>query len=175
MPPTPAAQVTHRLEAFRDAKTDAVEARGEDAKHDPRRPKTLADIYRRPAEICFNGEAAPPPPPWSLPPCRPRPRLPSAGTDAPLLPHAGSFDELRQAGREQGRWLLVNIQSPTECAAHLAAHATDPPISPAPQPARELASLQPTESLPGRSPLAAWPSRGVHSPSTRPALVRPSF
>jgi len=83
MPPTPAAQVTHRLEAFRDAKTDAVEARGEDAKHDPRRPKTLADIYRRPAEICFNG----------------------------------SFDELRQAGREQGRWLLVNIQSPTEFAS----------------------------------------------------------
>ena len=66
MPTTPAAPVTHRLEAFRDAKTDSVEARGEDARHDPQRPKTLADIYRRPAEICFNG----------------------------------SFDELRQAGRE---------------------------------------------------------------------------
>ena len=63
MPTTPAAPVTHRLEAFRDAKTDSVEARGEDARHDPRRPKTLADIYRRPAEICFNGKAAPAPHP----------------------------------------------------------------------------------------------------------------
>ena len=76
MPTTPAAPVTHRLEAFRDAKTDAVEARGEDAKHDPRRPKTLADIYRRPAEICFNGEAAPPPHPGPYRPAAPAPGCP---------------------------------------------------------------------------------------------------
>jgi hypothetical protein len=29
----------------------------------------------------------------------------------------GSFEELRQAGRQQGRWVLVNIQSPTEFAS----------------------------------------------------------
>jgi hypothetical protein len=29
----------------------------------------------------------------------------------------GSFEELRQAGRQQGRWILVNIQSPTEFAS----------------------------------------------------------
>ena len=142
MPTTPAAPVTHRLEAFRDAKTDSVEARGEDARHDPRRPKTLADIYRRPAEICFNGKAAPPPTPTLA--------LPPPSADTPLPPHAGSFDELRQAGRAQGRWLLVNIQSPTECAAH----ATDPPTSPDPPP----------ESLPARplracQPSAVWEQR----------------
>ncbi len=30
---------------------------------------------------------------------------------------AGNFEQLREAGREQGRWLLVNIQSPTEFAS----------------------------------------------------------
>ena len=29
----------------------------------------------------------------------------------------GTFEELRDAGRAQGRWLLVNIQSPTEFAS----------------------------------------------------------
>lgn len=29
----------------------------------------------------------------------------------------GSFEELRTAGRQQGRWILVNIQSPTEFAS----------------------------------------------------------
>ena len=48
------------------------------------KPKTLADIYRPPTDMCFQG----------------------------------TFDQLRQAGREQGRWLLVNIQSPTEFASH---------------------------------------------------------
>ena len=65
MPTTPAAPITHRLEAFRDAKTDTAEGRGDDARHDPLRPKTLADIYRPPAEICFNGKVVPPP---TLPP-----------------------------------------------------------------------------------------------------------
>ena len=111
MPTTPAAPVTHRLEAFRDAKTDSAEGRG-DVKNDPHRPKTLADIYRPPTEICFKGNGC-----ASPPCCRP----PSA--DLLLPPHAGTFDQLREAGREQGRWLLVNIQSPTECAAH----ATDRP------------------------------------------------
>ena len=76
MPSTPAAPVTHRLEAFRDSKTDSVEARGEDARHDPRRPKTLADIYRRPAEMCFNGKAAAHP-------------VPPAATRSLLLPALG--------------------------------------------------------------------------------------
>ena len=81
LPTAPAPPTTHHLEAFRDTKTDA---KADDPELDPKhKPKTLADIYRPPTEMCFQG----------------------------------TFDQLRQAGREQGRWLLVNIQSPTEFAS----------------------------------------------------------
>ena len=42
---------THHLEAFRDAKNDQGNAT--DAKH---KSKTLADIYRPPTEMCFQGQ-----------------------------------------------------------------------------------------------------------------------
>ena len=82
LPTAPAPPTVHHLEAFRDAKTDAKAE--DDSQLDPKhKPKTLADIYRPPTDMCFQG----------------------------------TFDQLRQAGREQGRWLLVNIQSPTEFAS----------------------------------------------------------
>ena len=118
MPTTPAPPVTHHLEAFRDAKTDA-ETRDDT---DSTKPKTLADIYRPPTEMCFQGwprdlPVAPVPHPIASP----RP----ARIEPSVLVGAGNFDQLREAGRKQGKWLLVNIQSPTECAAQ----APCPPLA----------------------------------------------
>jgi len=45
---------------------------------------------------------------------RPRARAPAAHA---RRRRAGTFEELRAAGLAQGRWLLVNIQSPTEFAS----------------------------------------------------------
>ena len=87
-----AAAQNHPLEAFRDFKQEGESAAGGGSSADaeptevfglPKRPKNLAEIYRAPTELCFNG----------------------------------SFDDLREAGKKEGKWLLINIQSPTEFAS----------------------------------------------------------
>ena len=89
-----AAAQPHPLEAFRDFRREGEGAGGAGSSADggeqprevfglPKRPKNLAEIYRAPTELCFNG----------------------------------TFDDLREAGKKEGKWLLVNIQSPTEFAS----------------------------------------------------------
>jgi len=70
-------------EAFRDFEQETTVVGDGDGSDRAKKPKNLADIYRPPLELCFNG----------------------------------SFEELREAGRSQGKWLLVNVQSPEEFAS----------------------------------------------------------
>ena len=167
MPTTPAAPVTHRLEAFRDAKTDAVEARGEDAKHDPRRPKTLADIYRRPAEICFNGEAAPPPHPGPYRPAAPAPGCPRLVLMLRCCRMQARSTSCGRRGESRAAGSSSTSSRPPS------APPTSPPTRPT-RPSRQL--LSPPESSLACSPLRAcqaaapW-QEGPHAAFTHPALV----
>lgn len=76
-------------EAFRSFEEEerSMQRMGEDdldaLDEQPKKPRNLADIYRPPYEIIFDG----------------------------------TFDQLRAKGREEGRWLVVNIQSTMEFAS----------------------------------------------------------
>ena len=90
-PPQRAAQ-GHALEAFRDFKPqgDGGETSEGGGASEPREVFGLPKRARSLAEIY------------------------AAPTE---LCFSGSFDELRNAGRQQSKWLLINIQSPTEFAS----------------------------------------------------------
>jgi len=82
----------HPLEAFRDFRSEGAGAAGSSAGDGPAQAEVFG-LTKKPKNLA---------------------EIYKAPTE---LSFVGSFDELRDAGREQRRWLLVNIQSPTEFAS----------------------------------------------------------
>lgn len=90
-PPTNAAN--HPLEAFRDFHTETAGAGTGDGEASADEPKEVFGLTKKPKNLA---------------------EIYRAPTELCFI---GNFDELRDAGRRQSRWLLVNIQSPTEFAS----------------------------------------------------------
>ena len=98
-PPPPTAAEGHALEAFRDFRRESGGAGGSGAgaaagaAGGSSSPDEVFGLAKKPKNLA---------------------EIYKAPTD---LCFQGTFEELRDAGRAQGRWLLVNIQSPTEFAS----------------------------------------------------------
>ena len=85
---------THPLEAFRDFRTEATSvASADDGINASDGAREMFGLTKKPKNLA---------------------ELYRAPTEICFV---GSFDELRDTGRRQSRWLLVNIQSPTEFAS----------------------------------------------------------
>tara|TARA_B100000524_G_scaffold310709_1_gene187069 strand:+ start:728 stop:1339 length:612 start_codon:yes stop_codon:yes gene_type:complete len=84
----------HSLEAFRNFSTEAASSTGAEGGADAsEEPKQVFGLTRKPRNLA---------------------ELYRAPAD---ISFTGPFDELRDTGQRQSRWLLVNIQSPTEFAS----------------------------------------------------------